>query len=501
MSLSLLKQAFWRGINNYSIKCAYTPIPAIITQLQPHQERAVDKAVGQSGAVLAHAMGSGKTLTSQAIANALGLPADVLLPAPLVANYEKEIEKHVRNGVPLNLLSMGKVQQHPELLAGGDSTLIVDEAHRLRNAGSKLYQAVRNAPYQHKILLTGTPIYNNPADIASLVNIAANEDILPNDPAEFKRQFVSLINPHKKLLHPLYLKELLQKNDTVRQVKSEEELTPLLQKWIDHYSNVDKSQYPTADEEIVEVPLSKNQTAVHQLYFSKMPAPLQRKLQNLDLGELSRRDITNPFFVQTRQVADSAKGFVTRQETSPKHRQMLADLQDNGGKTLVYSNFLKNGLYPFAKLLDRNNISYAIFHGGLTPKQRKQIVEDYNNDKYQALLVSGAGSEGLDLKGTRLVQIMEPHWNEERIQQTIARAIRYKSHAHLPEAERHVKVKRYVAAFKPVKNIFTEDADPQQIQEYVKRFISGASVEQYLAMQSLAKKEISNKIIELLAKK
>ena len=56
------------------------------------------------------------------------------------------------------------------------------------------------------------------------------------------------------------------------------------------------------------------------------------------------------------------------------------------------------------------------------------------------LLASGAGSEGLDLKGTRLMQLLEPHWNESRLDQVIGRGIRYRSHEGLPPEDRNGKV-------------------------------------------------------------
>jgi uncharacterized protein (UPF0305 family) len=58
---------------------------------------------------------------------------------------------------------------------------------------------------------------------------------------------------------------------------------------------------------------------------------------------------------------------------------------------------------------------------------------------------SSAAAEGLDLKGTKLVQILDPHFNNSRIEQAIARGIRYKSHDHLPPEERKVQVQRYVS--------------------------------------------------------
>lgn len=55
----------------------------IITQLQPHQQAALNKALVKN-LILAHSTGSGKTLTSIAIADKLGKPTTVLTPASLV---------------------------------------------------------------------------------------------------------------------------------------------------------------------------------------------------------------------------------------------------------------------------------------------------------------------------------------------------------------------------------------------------------------------------------
>ena len=59
------------------------------------------------------------------------------------------------------------------------------------------------------------------------------------------------------------------------------------------------------------------------------------------------------------------------------------------------------------------------------------------------IMISPAGAEGINLKNVRQVHIMEPFWNEVRIDQIIGRAIRQCSHRDLPMEERKVDVYRY----------------------------------------------------------
>jgi len=88
----------------------------------------------------------------------------------------------------------------------------------------------------------------------------------------------------------------------------------------------------------------------------------------------------------------------------------------------------------------RNRVAFVT---GQTPrKDRQRIVDEYNKGEKKFLFLSKAGGEGLDLKGTRRILLLEPAWNQSAEQQVTGRGIRYKSHAHLPFDERVVDVYR-----------------------------------------------------------
>jgi hypothetical protein len=90
-----------------------------------------------------------------------------------------------------------------------------------------------------------------------------------------------------------------------------------------------------------------------------------------------------------------------------------------------------------------NKPNLYIYITGDVPKQvRKLARKKFNKDETKILLITRAGSEGLDLKGVRNIIIMESNWNASADAQIIGRGIRYKSHLHLPEEDRNVTIHR-----------------------------------------------------------
>ena len=90
--------------------------------------------------------------------------------------------------------------------------------------------------------------------------------------------------------------------------------------------------------------------------------------------------------------------------------------------------------------LDKKKISYMSVTGSMNMQNRKEAVELYNSGKIKILFISKAGSEGLDLKNTNYIIILESSWNENEIEQIIGRGIRYKSHIGLKKSKQKVSV-------------------------------------------------------------
>ena len=159
--------------------------------------------------------------------------------------------------------------------------------------------------------------------------------------------------------------------------------------------------------------------------------------------------------------------------SSPKFVQIIFNIFKSPGPVLVYSNYVAmEGLQIFKvylsffgfvafeddKDVDPNKLGkknpkdgfrYIEFHGGVERELRENNKKIYNmsenkfGDVIKIIMISPAGTEGINLRNTRQVHIVEPYWNEVRIEQIIGRAIRICSHADIPMDDRHVDVFRY----------------------------------------------------------
>ena len=71
--------------------------------------------------------------------------------------------------------------------------------------------------------------------------------------------------------------------------------------------------------------------------------------------------------------------------------------------------------------------------------------DNINGEKVKVVIISKAGSEGLDFKNIRQVHILEPWYNLNRIEQIIGRAVRFCSHIKLPFEKRNTEIYIYMA--------------------------------------------------------
>ena len=411
--------------------------------LQPHQQRVLDRLYADDaphGIVAYHSTGSGKTLTAlKALERALDTKdkrALMITPASLVTNVAKEQAKHgIKFPGKLDVMSYERASRNAEELAKTPyDMLIFDEAHRLRNADTSLVKHMKPiADNSRKMLmLTGTAGYNHPGDVTRLINIINPSENLPESNKDFEMNFV---------------------DSDAWKLKHTKRLGDILNRYVDVYETPqDSSDFPEVHRKIIHTEMSPEQAKLYRYLEKKLPAHLSKKLkENLPM---SLQDSTNlnMFATGIRQASDSTAHHDTKLDPtlSTKLQAAVRSMAEHAKaspdfKGLAYSNYIDAGVKPYADMLRKRGIEPLVFTGGLSAKKKKELVDTYNaiDGKPKVLLVSSSGGEGLDLKGTRLLQVLEPHFNQAKIRQIEGRGARYKSHAHLPEDQRNLLIEQY----------------------------------------------------------
>ena len=207
---------------------------------------------------------------------------------------------------------------------------------------------------------------------------------------------------------------------------------------------------------------------------------------------MSYKESTNPPFrsnFEYKKEALEKYGRIFSQEKikeySSKIDSICKNIINSEGVVLIYSQYLDGGLVPIALALEEMgfqrygevkslfekipteypldlktyNISkekdvvpakYIIISGDklLSPNNELDIeaatnLDNIKGDKVKVILISQAGSEGIDFKFIRQVHILEPWYNMNRPEQIIGRAVRQCSHKNLPLSKRNVQIFLY----------------------------------------------------------
>lgn len=372
------------------------------------------------GLLVVHGVGCGKTLeatiASQCYLDKYPDRKVIFIgPASLVNNFKSEVEYY--GATNMNKYEFYSFSKFYALVKRGrrppcnDSLLIIDEAHNLRSLKSKKAKAIIRCAYtaHKKLLLTATPFINSPRDFINLINMVHGKEIADSD------QF-----PLKATL----------KN-------SSDALATLLKGRVDYIPSCRSgSEFPKVVEKLLSVPMSNSYMRAYE-----------DSIAGMLVGGIA---IPNPEkFLHGYRKAVNKAGVDTYY--SEKLDVALAKIKKQGKilKTVIFTNWLSYGVKAITKYLKLANINFRVFKGGISAKEKAQMVKDYNDNKYPVLVITRAGAEGLDLKETRNMIVMDPVWHDAGIQQIIGRAVRYRSHVNLPKKDRVVHVYKMMLTFPP----------------------------------------------------
>lgn len=421
--------------------------------------------------------------------------------------------------------------------------MVVDEAHNLFNSiangsetANKFYDLVMSTADIRLVFLTGTPLVNDPFEMAIAMNMLKGTVLAPGDRrrpgSQGSRGQVgrTVLPEHFEDFYKYFVDG--EKNCPANPIKLKSRIFgmvsyygPLLSSKVDSLSaelkkTIVKQHYPDRLPLVWEVvKMSGQQCSAYMLAREK------ERLENVKKGSGIQKDkstSSTSYRIRSRILSNVYAEGKTPEEQSPKIAKLVSNIlmATTEGIHVVYSTFLDSGLKYVANLLETQGEysmwqaedaqpadapRMAIFSGQQSMEEKQAILqlvtspENIRGAKLKVLLISKSGTEGLDLKNVRYVHILEPYWNFSLIQQIIARGVRYRSHEALPEADRNVQTIMYLSDYnaETLKELKQKHAD--QKAKGRKPFDLEKTTDIHMMHNAIRQQELIDKFLRIMA--
>ena len=438
----------WRGgerIRDMGRKLAATggipavELPASFTaNLRPYQAAGVAwlaflRDVGLGG-ILADDMGLGKTVQALALiaiekaAGRLDVPALVVAPTSLMANWRREAEKFAPDLRVLTLHGSDRKNHFDEIpahdlvlttypLVGRDQEalagrpwhlLFLDEAQTIKNPNAATTQFIINLEARHRFCLTGTPLENHLGELWSLFAFASPGFL--GDQKSFKQ---------------IWRTPIEKKGDSERGRLLAKRVKPFM---LRRTKAEVASDLPPKTEIAERIDMEPAQRDIYESIRLSMHAKVQAAIAAK--GFARSRIVILDALLKLRQTCCDPRLLKLTGKSSAKAGSaklerlldMLEELIEEGRKIIVFSQFTSM-LDLIRPQLDKARVQYALLTG--QTKDREAQIKRFDDGAVPVFLISlKAGGTGLNLTQADTVILYDPWWNPAVEEQAIDRAHR-----------------------------------------------------------------------------
>jgi superfamily II DNA or RNA helicase len=385
------------------------------------------------------------------------------------------------------------------LLNVKNGLMIIDEVQNLVSAIGSSYRKLLFAikyytnPQFRIVCLTGTPIYDKPYEFGLLMNLLRPRIPFPDGYEEFNEVFLEngmdMMNrnlfkqlcsgyisyfkggnpeayPYKKttvMLHTMslyqyseYKSALIDEVDKDRKKNKDKEKEKV--EFIVKYHTTEKSD----DHLSTASGIFNNSNLFSNIAFPQAQVSVEEYSSRDHVLQAHLREFKNVLTTTKRRYANETEQvrissiLTTVKNYSAKFAKVAEIILKSEGPVFVYSNYVYYGVDSMSMIMNflgyaaypdkGERGSYFVWKGKAKPEDIPKAKELFNSERNKdgSLLKIMFGTqtvmEGVDFKNVRQVHILDPWWNDSRMQQIIARAIRLCSHKDLPPNKRIVDV-------------------------------------------------------------
>ena len=485
-----------------------------------------------------------------------------------IVSHQTFIESIYKTGKDGQLIKNNRLLEDSALFHK-NGLLIIDEIQRLVSAGGIFYKKLYNAikyyfhPQLRIALLSATPIYDNPYELALTINLLRPRVPFPIDKKEFYSFFVGeydendkcipssadwikedscILNkdlisyicsgyvsyfkggnpnayPYKRIITMEHTFSATHKAEYISALRSDASRDNKFKKTSDNvgaYESVLLGDYNSPDEDKVSGMYVTTQQ-YSNVFLPKIGENVNRTVaEKKEALVLFRRNILALKGRPIQEIIEYTKQF------SSKFASIIELTLNSNGPVFIFSNWLTYGVEPLAAILEACGLvsfdkqapgvngKYFIWSsetktkdkdGTLIKKARNTFnsFENRNGELLKVILGTRSVMEGVSFRNVKQVHITEPWWNESRIEQILARASRFCSHSNLPADEQFVDIYRHYSVLPSA-----DDADVMSMFadigiSYNFRQLATFGIEQKMLMSSI-KKQAINTELELILK-
>ena len=384
-------------------------------------------------------------------------PSDIEYKS-IISKSNKRIDKYY------NIKSYNKfIEQLKFKTLKLDNTLvIIDEIHNLISETGTyyetLYKVFKKSPESMRlIIMTATPIFDKPIEIALTMNLLIRGDKIPTG----------------KKFYDEFIEEKFSFGRTTYEVKNMDIFKEYIKGYVSYFAGAPTVAFPKSEIHIVKCEMSNFQLKLYQKVFKK------ESKNNMPFDPDTT--ISNSFYIGTRLISNfvfpngklNIEGFESLGKNdfdtnrlgkySLKFLKILRKIKRCQGTVFVYSNFKEyGGLAILAKMLEYHNFKnyeehgpgrkrFAIWSGDTDDNIKDEIKNVFNNknnefgSELKIILGSPSVSTGVSFFRVQEVHLLESYWNFSKISQIIGRAIRFCSHKDVDLDRQLVKVYIYLS--------------------------------------------------------